>query len=542
MGLKASLDLGTRSSWNTQISVKSRAAPTDLPLPAAASVLRLGGFRLDLSAGELRGPDGELAALRRQALAVLLTLGREAGRVVTKDRLMAEVWPGLVVGEGSLTQAVADIRRVLGDPQHRLVRNVARRGYLLSAEAVPAAGPPQAAPVLSIAVMPLQPEGMPADERWLADALHGELITEVSRLIGSLVIARDTMVSWQGRAADPREVARELGVRHVVRGSLRLEGERYRLNLALVDGASGAQRWADIFVAERQGLPLALGEFAMQVERALQAELYRAAVRRPGPPLQPPSDAEGLAMQAYALWFRGCRQDHVLEALPLLQQAVALDADCARAWAGLAFMRSIAWAQGWAGTRPQVQAQVDEAVAQLDRLDRDGHYTDQSKFIALFLRGQEQAMRVQAEAWCERHPRPTAFGSLGAVQLMQGEFDAAVESLQRALRLSPRDPMRADWQHRLAMAHLAAGRLAQAHDWSQRAEGSSPGLAWPPIRVAALALQGRLDEARAAWGPQGPRSAAECSQAIDRLLPGSATRWRQARDRLEQGLTLAAAP
>jgi len=143
MGLKASFDLGTRSSWNTQISVKSRAAPTDLLLPAAASVLRLGGFRLDLSAGELRGPDGELAALRRQALAVLLTLGREAGRVVTKDRLMAEVWPGLVVGEGSLTQAVADIRRVLGDPQHRLVRNVARRGYLLSAEAVPAAGPPQ---------------------------------------------------------------------------------------------------------------------------------------------------------------------------------------------------------------------------------------------------------------------------------------------------------------------------------------------------------------------------------------------------------------
>jgi TolB-like protein len=505
-------------------------------------MLWLGGFRLDLAAGELRGPDGELAALRRQALAVLLALGREAGRVVAKDRLMAQVWPGVVVGEGSLTQAVADIRRVLGEPGHRLLRNVARRGYLLGADPappaarVPAAGPP----ALSIAVMPLQPEGMPDGERWLADALHGELITEVSRLIGSLVIARDTMVSWQGRTADPREVARELGVRHVVRGSLRLEGERYRLNLALVDGASGAQCWADIFVAERQGLPLALGEFATQVERALQAELYRATARQQGPALQPPSAAESLAMRAYALWFRGCRQDHVLQALPLLQQAVALDADCARAWAGIAFMRTIAWAQGWAGTLPQVLAQVDEAVAQLDRLDRDGHYTDQSKFLALFLRGQEPAMRVQAQAWCERHARPTAFGSLGVVQLMQGEFDAAAESLQRALRLSPRDPIRADWQHRLAMAHLAAGRLELAHDWSQRAEGSSPGLAWPPIRVAALALQGRLDEAGRAWGAQGKRPAAELSQAIDRLLPGSSRRWRQARARLEQGLALAA--
>jgi TolB-like protein len=526
--------------------VKPRAAPKDLPLPAAldaAGVLALGGFRLDLAAGELRSPDGELAALRRQALAVLLALGREAGRVVTKDRLMAQVWPGVVVGEGSLTQAVADIRRVLGDPGHRLVRNVARRGYLLCADATPDPVPTSAAeaPALSIAVMPLLPQGMPADEHWLADALHGELITEVSRLIGSLVIARDTMVSYQGRAADPRAVARELGVRHIVRGSLRLEGQHYRLNLALVDGHSGAQRWADIFVAERQGLPLALGEFATQVERALQAELYRAAVRRPGPMLQPPSDAEELAMQAYALWFRGCRQGHVLEALPLLQQAVALDADCARAWAGLAFMRAVAYAQGWAGTLPQVLAQVDEAVAQLDRLDRDGHYTDQSKFIALYLRGQQQAMRVQAEAWCERHPRPTAFGSLGAVQLMHGEFDAAVESLQRALRLSPRDPIRADWQHRLAMAHLAAGRLELAHDWSQRAEGSSPGLAWPPIRVAALALQGRLDDARRAGDSAGQRPAAELAQAIDRLLPGDGLDWRQARARLEHGLALARA-
>jgi TolB-like protein len=513
--------------------MKPRAATPDLAPPGGAGVLDLGGFRLDLAAGELRGPDGALAPLRRQALAVLLALGREAGHVVSKDRLMAEVWPGVVVGEGSLTQAVADIRRALGEPGHQLLRNVARRGYLLGVEAAASAG--AEAPPLSIAVMPLLPEGMPADERWLADALHGELITEVSRLIGSLVIARDTMVSWQGRVADPREVARELGVRHVVRGSLRLEGERYRLNLALVDGATGAQRWADIFVAERQGLPLALGEFAVQVERALQGELYRAALPRPGLRLQPPGDADGLAMRAYALWYRGCRQSHVLEALPLLEQAVALDADCARAWAGLVFMRTVAWAQGWAGALPQVQAQVDEAVAQLDRLDGDGHYTDQSKFIALYLRGQEQAMRVQAEAWCERHARPAAFGGLGMVQLMQG----SLASLQRALRLSPRDPLRADWQHRLAMAHLATGRLDLAHDWSQRAEGSSPGLAWPPIRAAALALQGRLDEARAAWGPQGPRMA-DCAAATERLLPGRGEAWLQARARLAQGLALAA--
>ena len=88
---------------------------------------------LDLDAGELRTRNGELADLRRQALEVLLLLGAHAGHVVGKDDLMSRVWPRVVVGEDSLVQAIADIRRVLGDRDHRLLRNVPRRGYMLVA-------------------------------------------------------------------------------------------------------------------------------------------------------------------------------------------------------------------------------------------------------------------------------------------------------------------------------------------------------------------------------------------------------------------------
>ena len=97
----------------------------------AANRLALGGCVLDLAAGELLTNDGQLAGLRRQALDVLLVLGGRVGQVVGKEELMQRVWPDVVVGEGSLTQAIADIRRTLGDADHRLVRNVARRGYLL---------------------------------------------------------------------------------------------------------------------------------------------------------------------------------------------------------------------------------------------------------------------------------------------------------------------------------------------------------------------------------------------------------------------------
>ena len=106
---------------------------------------------------------------------------------------------------------------------------------------------PREVPPLSIIVLPLALEGEAADTEWLADALHGDLVIEVARLHNSLVIARDTANTYKGKAADPRQVAREMGVRHVVRGSLRREGKSIHLNLALIDGESGVQRWAEYF-------------------------------------------------------------------------------------------------------------------------------------------------------------------------------------------------------------------------------------------------------------------------------------------------------
>ena len=94
----------------------------------------LSGFVLDLNRGELLTPEDQLAGLRKQALDVLLVLGARAGQVVSKEELMSSVWPDVVVGEGSLVQAIGDIRRVLGDTGHRLIRNVARRGYILVPE------------------------------------------------------------------------------------------------------------------------------------------------------------------------------------------------------------------------------------------------------------------------------------------------------------------------------------------------------------------------------------------------------------------------
>src|SRR4029453_5893531 len=116
------------------------------------SRLRLGACVLDLEARELRTADGRPIELRRKALDVLLLLGQHAGRVVDKRTLMDQVWPGVVVGDDSLTQTIVEIRRALDDRERQVLCTVARRGFRLQPTASSVA---VAAPALSIAVLPI---------------------------------------------------------------------------------------------------------------------------------------------------------------------------------------------------------------------------------------------------------------------------------------------------------------------------------------------------------------------------------------------------
>jgi len=296
------------SSTAREPAVNDRAAEAPVP-----DQLRLASFVLDLAAGELRTSEHQLAGLRKQALDVLLVLGARAGQVVTKDELMRSVWRDVVVGEGSLAQAISDVRHVLRDDDHRLVRNVARRGYVLVPDPAPAgpiaAMPPQSlatapgpdtpslnstsastppplsrrrlstaiaalslvvvtlggtiallkseaqrgpaattrpslaaeVPSVSLVVLPLKSEAGAADD-WIADAITADLTASMGRMSGSFVIGPGTALTYKGKEADPRDVARELGVRYVVLGSMRHDGDRIRLNLAMVDGESGLQQ------------------------------------------------------------------------------------------------------------------------------------------------------------------------------------------------------------------------------------------------------------------------------------------------------------
>lgn len=594
--------------------------PASTAVPAA-SRLALGRCTLDLSAGELFDAKGELAGLRKQALEVLLVLGRRPGRVVSKDELMGQVWPRVVVGEGSLTQAIADIRQVLGDDEHRLVRNVARRGYMLapdeprptveapsaatreaapasaggsphepnSAAGVPAAPDPAGfsgafrhrrrqtmlvgglvlavllatgawlawrstvttwqspadlarvplprdVPPLSIIVLPLALEGEASDAAWLADALHGDLVIAVAQVPESLVIARDTASTYKGKAVDPRQVAREMGVRHVVQGNLRQEGGKIRINLTLIDGESGVQRWAESFDVERAELARTVGDVAVAIERTLVAELYRSTFQRIAMLSPTEVTADDLAMQGYALWYRGVTRENVVAARALFDRALEMNPDSARAWGGIHFTTNALLSNGWTSDRAAALRRAEEAAANLQRLDRDGNYTYSSGTLVLFLKRDFPAMLANTTEWTGRYRLPLAFGAHGAALLFNGRFDEAVQALERALRLGPRDPYRAEWQYRLALAHFGAGRYELARDWSRTAANTTPTLVWPPIHAAALLRLGRRDAAQQAFDEHMRRHPGFTAANVQARVPSAGPDYVEMRSRLNASL------
>ena len=500
-------------------------------LRAAAAVaheLPLGACVLDIALGELRGLDRLPVPLRPQALELLLMLGRRHGQVVTKDELMQQLWGDAEVGETSLSQAVVDARRALGDSGHRLLRNVARRGYLLAVSPDVREAPP-----LSIAVLPIDIEGNAQGLDWLADALHGDLIAELAGLPGSLLIASETMRSFRQRPLDARQVARELCVRHIVRVGLRPLGEQLQLNIELIDGHSGELRHAERVIGERASLPANLLMLAVRIERQLSRAVIQTTVLQRSQLAPAEVQADDLAMRVVALSQRQVSADSMAQMERMLEQAIAMDPDCVRAWGMLAFVLVHQRLNGWAADADAAATtrRIEAIVARMDQLAPDGPMAHQARMILAHERRDWVAFLALARNAAAQHLRPGPHAGYGWALVLHGRPDEALVPLETAVRLSPRDAMRAEWQYRLAWAHFMAGRDDLACEWAETAALSNPELAWPPLLAAALARQGQ-------WQPAREAKAAHCrrhpgwQRALERRLPAASPAMQKAREAL----------
>ena len=458
--------------------------------------LRVGQCVLDLGARELRTADDRPVELRPKALDVLLVLAEQPGRVVDKQTLMDRVWTGVVVGDDSLTQTIVEIRRALGDREHRILCTVARRGYRLQPSEPSARA---LAPSLSVAVLPIAHDATDAQAvRWAA-ALTSELTSRAGRgLPDSKVSARETVAAMGAALVDPCVAARQLGVQQVLCGELRAVADGWNAALEVVDGVSGARRWSRQFGLAHAGLPGLIGQVAAQTARALLVEMHRtAADNAAGRPASERS-AGDFALQGWASVYDGLSPVNLERARLFFEQALEKDPSDLRALGGVSCANYWRTEFCWTADREQAHQRVIDAASRLATLYPDATLTAFGRADAAQIEGRYELRLSIGDRLCERDPtNPSAHAARGLALLRLGRFDDCLAAFDQATHLTFDDFRAGWWNSYAASAYLMSGRQAEAAIEAQRAIAANACLPLPPLLLAAaLAGDGRLVEGR----------------------------------------------
>ncbi len=474
---------------------------------------RVGEWLFAPSTGVLRAADGAEVVLRPKTAQVLVCLVARCGQVVSRDDLIDAVWPGVHVTENGLTQCVAEIRRALG-PQAVLLRTLPRRGYVLDIPppAAPPGPPEDARPMVAtlpaaahasagppiVAMMPFRlPPGDASDLAGFADILLDALVGALAALREPIVISANTTRAFAGTVEPLPQLARRVGADYLGTGSMRRLGSRVRLSLELAEAAQGAVVWQRAHDLTAEGLLDAPDDLAATIAHTILPRLRDAELRTA---LRRQHD-----LGAYHLMLEGQRQMFRLEratfnqAGDMLRRAAALDPGFAGPHVALANWHSLRIGQRWSDN-PAAEARALESELRL-ALERDGAH---ARALALlghsctilhrdYGRAQDLLDRAQDIA---PNDAETTFWTVPTLAFT-GRAEDAVRSAERAIRLSPEDPLLFRYQHFLGIAQYARGSWDEAAHWGMKAllnNGAyTSNLA---LTAAALAALGRTDEAR----------------------------------------------
>lgn len=509
-------------------------------MDASGRSLRIGTGRFDPLSGELM-LDGRSVRLRPRTSALLGYLITHPDRVVGKDELMQAVWPGVIVTEDSIVKCVKEIRRALDEPARDCIRTLPRQGYAFITPSPPEAQQPQpadpvtheprpliahwrplgafaagvAAVIVAVSVLGWR-VGLPVGERATgpsivvlpivnqtgdprhdnaADDLTEAVTHALARSAGTVVIAPSTAFTYRHKPVDVRRIGGELGVRYVLEGALRDDGGRRVLLAQLADATNAVQLWNERFVSPASGGPELRDLVAGHVASTLGLRLIRAEAERAR--WNGVDGSAELVVQAAALLrFAGEGSQDLARARDLLEQAVRQEPRSAQAWAMLAVacLREVRLR----GHRDDDLRRAAEAVERALQLEPEADRVRQVEAMLYFEQRRIPAALAAVDHALALNPNNTlALADRGRALVMLGRAEEAFDPLERAMRLSPRDPLLPAWQSIVGMAHLHLGHDEQAIAWLSRAVDANP--KGPTARIfltAALGAGGRIDEAR----------------------------------------------
>jgi TolB-like protein/Tfp pilus assembly protein PilF len=475
-----------------------------------AMIHKFGPFRLDAEAEILFRGD-EPVVLGQRAVALLGLLLQRAGAPVSKDALIEAAWPGLAIEDSNLTVQIAALRRIFEEAAEGAswIETLPRRGYRYVGPPVSRGNPlseadSQASPALalpdkpSVAVLPFSNLSGDPEQEYFAEGMVEDIIAGLSRINWLFVVARSSSSIYGGKTGDVKRAGRELGVRYILQGSLRKDGNRVRISTQMIEAETGGHLWAERYDRPLDNIFALQDEITLSVVGAIEPSLRRAEVERVKRMRPDSLDAYDLVLRTQPDVYSGM-PERVTKALVLLERALALDPTYALAHAFAAmchhclFLRSGLLEENRAASIRHAQAAIvhgqDDALALTFAgfsIGMDGH--DQAAAFAAF----EAALAVS--------PSSALSYILGSVVLAwNGEAERAIEWGERAMRLSPFDPWAFAAFHSLTLGHFHCGRYEAAANASHKAVQSNPAHSISYMLLAAsLAKLGRLEEAKAA--------------------------------------------
>jgi TolB-like protein/Tfp pilus assembly protein PilF len=468
-----------------------------------------GPFVLDADRGTLTRA-GHPVSVGNKGLLLLQAFLRGPGQAFSKSDLMDVAWPGTAVEESNLSVQIAALRKLLGPPPeggewiatiprtgYRFVGNVHALNAVANVAVSPASHQSDPQPRSSIAVLPFANISGDKEQEYLADGITEDIITALTRFRWFRVIARNTSFVYKGKSVDAKHVARELGIRYLLEGSVRKSGQQLRISAQLIDAASANHIWAeryDLALTEAFAVQDAIAE---RVAGAIEPELLRTESL-------PPVASHTGNMTAWDLVRQGTWQFHHvgrathLRARELFRQGCKIDPDLAETHIWLARVNAGIVAYGWSDDPAQDIREGLEAAMKAIHRDEKNPYAHYALAIASAIgNAQEQAI-LAAEKAVEISPS-FALGHLvlGMARLYQGHAREAIAPLEHGLTLNPYDPQNFSWYNLLAVAQLFAEQADQALASAVKALKVRPALrpTLETLTCCYVALD-RLDDAR----------------------------------------------
>lgn len=460
-----------------------------------------GPFAVDVVA-KLATKNGEPLPIGHRGVALLATLFRRPGEVLTKTELLDAAWGSAAIEESNLSVQVASLRKALGPSPvgGDWIVTVPRVGYRFVSPS--SSGSPASDVQPSIAVLPFVNLSSDPEQAFFADGLAEEIIVALGKLPGLLVIARNSSFAYRGSDVDVRKVGSDLNVRYVLSGSVRRGGNRLRMSAQLADAGSGAHLWAETFDRELADVFAIQDEVTRRIVDALRLKLTPTQVAKATSGGTNDIEALDLLMHGRAL-INGPTQNLEVykRAADLIRRAIERDPSYVDALGALAIAHNLDYINRWTGEpdRSLKEAQrLGDRMVELAPDHAGGHFV--AALTAMNARDFDRFRSETAIVVALNPDAQIACSLQGHLCLINEVPLEAIPHFERRMRLDPSLSTTVLYLHLLGRAYFYGGRYETAAALFRERILLMPDTdASRGYLAAALGHLGMFEEARQVW-------------------------------------------